>query len=70
MKIKSEIGFQFSSASSADANLDQSNQQSLDKWCIVLGVTKEELLAAIKEYGSAIKDIRKGLSEKKKDQAA
>jgi hypothetical protein len=70
MKIKTEIGFQFSSASAMDANVDQQDQQSLEKWCLILGVTKAELLIAIREHGNQIKNIRKGLRKKKEDQAA
>lgn len=70
MKIKTEIGFQNSAASAMDANVDQQDQQSLEKWCLILGVTKEELLMAIREHGNQIKNIRKGLRKKKEDQAA
>jgi hypothetical protein len=67
MKIKPEIGFQFSQASPMDANVDQNDQQSLEKWCLILGVTKEELLMAIREHGNQIKNIRKGLRKKKEE---
>ncbi len=70
MKIKSEIGFQFSSTSSTDASVDHNDPRSLEKWCLVLGVTKEELLEAMREHGHLIKDIRRGLRQKKKDRAA
>ena len=70
MKIKSEISFQFSNSSLTDASVDQQNPQSLEKWCLILGVTKEELLAAIREHGHVIRDIRRGLRQKKKDRAA
>lgn len=72
MKIKSEIGFQFSNTSSTEANVDQNDSKSLEKWCLILGVTKDELIQAIREHGNLIKNIRKGLREKNKneDQAA
>jgi predicted transcriptional regulator len=70
MKVKSEINFQFSASASGDANVDQHDQQSLAKWALILGVTKEELLQAVKEHGHLIRDIRKGMRNKKKDHAA
>lgn len=69
MKIKSEINFQSSTTSSTDANVDQQDQQSLEKWCLILGVTKEELLEAIREHGSLIRNIRRGLRKKRNEAA-
>jgi len=68
MKIKTEIGFHSSSTSSTDANVDQNDQQSLERWCLILGVTKAELLEAIGQHGNVIRNIRKGLRQKKKDE--
>ena len=70
MKIKSEIDFQFSSQSSVGASVDQQDQRGVEKWCAILGLNKEELLEAIKLHGNQIRDIRRGLRQKKKDRAA
>ena len=70
MKIKTEISSQQAGLSASGASVDQENKESLDKWCLILGVTRDELLEAIKEHGNQIKDIRKGFRQKRNNKAA
>lgn len=70
MKIKPEVNFQHARAGSTEADVDQHDQQSLQKWALILGLSNAELLEAIKKYGGLVKNIRRGLREKKKNKAA
>jgi hypothetical protein len=67
LKVKIGIGLSTSAGPSTGASVDQEDQQSLDKWCLILGVTKAELLGLIQQYGTQIKDIRRGQREREKN---
>lgn len=43
------------------ASVDPSNEESLSKWQKNLGISRQELLDAIKLYGTVTRDIRRGL---------
>lgn len=43
--------------------VDVNSEHSLDTWSNALGLTRKELLAAIRKYGANVKDIRQGLKQ-------
>lgn len=55
---------------SAQARIDINSEESLEKWASNLHLERKELLAAIKEFGPVVRDIRRGLLNSRKDEAA
>jgi hypothetical protein len=50
------------------AQVDIHNEESLMTWQKSLQLTRQELLQAIREFGPGVKDIRRGLVNKKDGQ--
>lgn len=55
---------------SQPATIDVNNKIALLNWCNILGISEKDLLAAVKEYGPRVRDIRKGLREAQENKAA
>lgn len=64
VRVKTSINFASTTTSSTGAQADQQNKKNMEKWCQILGLTESELLVAIREFGTQIKDIRRGLRER------
>ncbi len=54
----------------APAHVDPLSEESLSLWETSLQITRGELMAAIKLYGTSVRDIRRGLVEEKRERAA
>jgi hypothetical protein len=44
------------------AKIDIHNDDNVNFWCSELNITRERLLIAVKDFGSVIRDIRRGLA--------
>lgn len=40
--------------------VDVADDESIEKWAKVLGISEAELLTSVEEFGSVVADIRKG----------
>jgi hypothetical protein len=52
------------------SRVDPNSEESLLKWESSLQITRQELLVAIKRYGTIVRDIRRGLVNETHDEAA
>lgn len=56
---------------SASAHIDPSSDASLMKWEEILHLSRKELLAAVNQFGTEVRLIRRGLlAQKSEDEAA
>ena len=53
----------------AEAVIDDSNSESLEKWATILHLSQAELLNAIKDFGPVVRHIRKGLLARRNEAA-
>ena len=53
-----------------EGTVDVKDEESLKKWSYVLGITKSELVDAVKEFGPIVRNIRRGLNSSQDNQAA
>lgn len=52
------------SSESRIGHVDVANDENIEKWARVFGISEAELLSNVEEFGSLVTDIRKGRKNK------